>query len=44
MGHGKVRIIDWHLAELCGCEEECMELANLMDDISCPHLNFIEFT
>jgi len=33
--HGKVRIIDWHLAEPCGCEEECMELANLMDDISC---------
>jgi RIO-like serine/threonine protein kinase len=33
--HGKARIIDWHLAEPCGCEGECMELANLMDDISC---------
>lgn len=33
--HGKVRIIDWHLAEPSGCKEECMELAKFMDDIRC---------
>jgi RIO-like serine/threonine protein kinase len=33
-GNGKVRLIDWHLAEPCCCREECRELLDLMDDIS----------
>ena len=32
-GGGKVRAIDWHLAEPC-CRGECREPVDLTDDIS----------